>query len=67
MNTDREWLLIKSEQEDGCMVSVGGLTHELEENQNNNIFDRWTLGKASKKPPVLSLLQHGDRGDSEGA
>ena len=46
MNTDREWLLIKSEQEDGCMVSVGGLTYELEENQNNNIFDRWTLGKA---------------------
>ena len=33
MNTDREWLLIKSEQEDGCMVSVGGLTYELEENQ----------------------------------
>lgn len=39
MNTDREWLLIKSEQEDGCMISVGGLTHELEGNQNNKLFD----------------------------
>lgn len=30
MNTDRNWLLTKAEQEDGCMVSVGGLVTALE-------------------------------------
>ena len=30
MNSDREWLLSKAEQEDGCMVSVGGLVAALE-------------------------------------
>jgi transcriptional regulator with XRE-family HTH domain len=30
MNTDRNWLLTKAEQEDGCMVSVGGLVTDLE-------------------------------------
>ena len=30
MNTDRDWLLIKAEQEDGSMISVGGLVNALE-------------------------------------
>ncbi len=29
-NNDKEWLLSKAEQEDGCMVSVGGLVGALE-------------------------------------
>ena len=30
MNADKDWLLTKAEQEDGCMVSVGGLVAGLE-------------------------------------
>lgn len=30
MNTDRDWLLTKAEQEDGSMISVGGLISALE-------------------------------------
>lgn len=30
MNTDRDWLRRKAEQEDGCMVSVGGLVEALD-------------------------------------
>ena len=33
MNTDREWLRRMAEQEDGCMVSVGGLIETLEQNE----------------------------------
>src|SRR5437868_13539189 len=29
MNTDRDWLFKKAEQEDGCTVSVGGLAADL--------------------------------------
>jgi transcriptional regulator with XRE-family HTH domain len=31
MNTDKEWLRKKAEQENGCYVSVGGLVQALEE------------------------------------
>lgn len=34
MNTDREWLKRKATEEDGCFVSVGGLVHALEQNEN---------------------------------
>lgn len=30
MNTDPEWLRQMAEKEDGCIVSVGGLVHDLE-------------------------------------
>jgi transcriptional regulator with XRE-family HTH domain len=33
MNTDREWLRRKAEQEDGCFVSVGGLVESLTERE----------------------------------
>jgi len=33
MNTDRDWLNRKAEQEDGCFVSTGGLVETLEQNQ----------------------------------
>lgn len=35
MNTDREWLRRMAEQEDGCMVSVGGLIETLEQSPEN--------------------------------
>lgn len=31
MNTNTEWLKKKAEQEDGCLVSVGGLVQTLEQ------------------------------------
>ena len=33
MNTDRDWLRKKAEQEDGCFLSVGGLVETLEQNE----------------------------------
>jgi transcriptional regulator with XRE-family HTH domain len=33
MNTDKAWLLKKTEQEDGCFVSVGGLVDALEQSE----------------------------------
>jgi transcriptional regulator with XRE-family HTH domain len=35
MSTDREWLLKKAENEDGCFVSVGGLVDTLERAEKN--------------------------------
>jgi transcriptional regulator with XRE-family HTH domain len=33
MNTDKEWLKRRAEQEDGCFVSVGGLVESLAERE----------------------------------
>lgn len=34
MNTDKEWILEKAAQEDGCLVSVGGLIAALEQSES---------------------------------
>ena len=33
MNCNRKWLIDKAEQEDGCLVSVGGLVDALEQTE----------------------------------
>jgi HTH-type transcriptional regulator, competence development regulator len=39
MNTDKDWLRKKAEQENGCFVSVGGLVEALEEvEQASNVI-----------------------------
>jgi hypothetical protein len=34
MNENRDWLIRKAKQEDGCFVSVGGLVHAMEQAQH---------------------------------
>jgi len=33
MNTDKDWILAKAEQEDGCFISAGGLVSALEQSE----------------------------------
>jgi transcriptional regulator with XRE-family HTH domain len=68
MNTDREWLRRKAEQEDGCYVSVGGLVEALEarEPQPNLVpmkpaFVRFI--QLARRERRLSLEQFADKVD----
>lgn len=68
MNTDKEWLRKKAEQEDGCFVSVGGLVEALEpkETPSNVIpmqhaFVRFV--QLARRDRRLSLEQFAERVD----
>ena len=50
MKTDRNWLQNKTEREDGCFVSVGGLVDSLEREQDE-------MCVAPMKPAFLRFVQ----------
>jgi HTH-type transcriptional regulator, competence development regulator len=68
MNTDKNWLRRKAEQEDGCFVSVGGLIEDLEGmEQTSNVipiraaFKRFVQLERRKRG--LSLEQFAEKVD----
>ena len=69
MNTDKDWILAKAAQEDGCFVSVGGLVGALEqsEQQTSNVvplrlaFTRFV--QLARRERRLSLEQFAEKVD----
>jgi transcriptional regulator with XRE-family HTH domain len=68
MNTDKDWLRRKAEQEDGCFVSVGGLIESLAEREEaanvvpmKPAFVRFV--QLARRERRLSLEQFADRVD----
>jgi len=52
MNTDREWLLMKAEQEDGCVVSAGSLVAGA-------VQDRYLALFAINADPIVTIHSDG--------
>lgn len=68
MNTDKDWLRRRAEQEDGCLVSVGGLLESLAERETGaNVipmkpaFVRFV--QLARRERRLSLEQFADKVD----
>ena len=68
MNTDKDWLRKKAEQEDGCFVSVGGLVDALEQREQagnlipmQHAFVRFV--QLARRERRLSLEQFADKVD----
>ena len=68
MNTDKDWLRKKAEQEDGCFVSVGGLVDSLEQREQagnlipmQHAFVRFV--QLARRERRLSLEQFADKVD----
>src|ERR1043165_4667050 len=67
MNTDKDWLRKKAEQEDGCFVSVGGLIEALEGKQTTNVvpmkpaFVRFI--QLARRERTLSMEEFAERVD----